>query len=350
MNRKLKLKQILNVLSPDGTQVDFAEFDSAIGKLKDGLKQKVQAKTLDDVNAQLDAFRKRVDLAPLQQAIRNLETKTEERTKNLVTILDEEVSKFETLSQGNDGLRKQEIEGATGNIDKLRFDLDSLTLQKDGEVKKITDQLASLPDYGKQIEATFSTVQARVDELSRRKYATPEEITSLTDTLEALRKDLTNRINNIPRGGGSMNRNIAIGGNVTALSPFTDINLKAGANVTITYAANQVTGYMDVTIAATGGGGGGGITRSVNTVAISTLAGSVATTDYVYLCSGTITLTLPTSVGNSNLYTVKNIGAGIVTINTTGGETIDGGSTIIMPVQFTSVDLISNNSGNWDVT
>lgn len=161
-------------------------------------------------------------------------------------------------------------------------------------------------------------------------------------------KVLPDVLKRFPKGGGSMDRQIYIGG-VDPLTRYTDINLKAGTNVTLTYANNDVTKKVDVTVSSTGGSGSG-IVRSVNSVATPTTAGSALTTDYVYLVSGTTTITLPTTVGNSNLYTIKNIGAGTVTIATTGGETIDGNVNLQMPVQFTSVDLISNNSGNWDIT
>ena len=71
----------------------------------------------------------------------------------------------------------------------------------------------------------------------------------------------------------------------------------------------------------------GGSSRSVTTVTTNTVMGASANTDYFYNASGTITLTLPTAVGNSGEYTVKNIGTGIVTIATTSGQTIDGSST-----------------------
>lgn len=175
----------------------------------------------------------------------------------------------------------------------------------------------------------------------------PGTSVTLEEVIDELRPDVLRRLSQY--GGGNANRDILIGG-ANALRPYTDINLKAGSNVTITYQANNTTKYTDVTIAATGGGGGAGITRSVNSVAVDTLAGNSTTTDYVYLVAGTTTITLPTTVGNSNLYTVKNIGAGTVTITPQGGELIDGSANLVMPVQFTSVDLISNNSGNWDIT
>lgn len=170
---------------------------------------------------------------------------------------------------------------------------------------------------------------------------------ALEEVADVLRPDILSRIN---RGSGNLNRNIAVGGNQSVLSKYTDINFIPGSNVTLSYSSNNATRFTDITIAATGGGGGGGISRSVNTVATDTAAGSAASTDYVYLASGNLTITLPTSIGNSNLYTIKNIGAGTITIATTGGDTIDGQVNLQMPVQFTSVDLVSNNSGNWDIT
>lgn len=146
-----------------------------------------------------------------------------------------------------------------------------------------------------------------------------------------------------------MNRQMLIGG-VDPLNRYTDVNYIAGSNVTITYQNNDTAKRVDITFSASGGGGGGGIVRSVNSVTTTTTAGNFSGTDYVYLASGTISINLPTSVGNSNLYTIKNIGAGTVTITPSGAETIDGNANLVMPVQFTSVDLISNNSGNWDIT
>lgn len=215
--------------------------------------------------------------------------------------------------------------------------LEGEVVQLAGELGVLYEKFNALPDHAPFLEETTTSV-SRVT----------ESTTDLAKALEELDKRLTNRVNNIQRGGGNANRSIIVGGNADTLGYFTDINLKAGTGITITYQANQTTKYTDITIASNGGGSG--ITRSIQTVAVNTVAAAVASTDYVYLASGNVTITLPTSVGNSNLYTIKNIGAGTVTIDTTGGETIDGDLTLILPLQFTSVDLISNNSGNWDIT
>lgn len=92
--------------------------------------------------------------------------------------------------------------------------------------------------------------------------------------------------------------------------------------------------------------GPSGIVRSVNTISTPTTAGATAATDYVYLVSGTTTLTLPTAVGNTNKYTVTNTGASTVTVATTSAQTIIGSSTVTLPITHMSLDFISDGS-NW---
>jgi hypothetical protein len=87
-------------------------------------------------------------------------------------------------------------------------------------------------------------------------------------------------------------------------------------------------------------------TRVITLVSAPTTLGAAARTDYVYAVSGTTTVTLPTAVGNTNLYTVKNVGSSTVTIATTSNQTIDGSTTVSLPVSNTSLDLVSNGT-NW---
>lgn len=88
-----------------------------------------------------------------------------------------------------------------------------------------------------------------------------------------------------------------------------------------------------------------GIIRTILNIATTTTGAAVASVDYTYLMTTTFTYTQPTAVGNTNRYTLKNSGVGIITINTTSSQTIDGATTIILNPEG-SVDLISNNS-NW---
>lgn len=89
--------------------------------------------------------------------------------------------------------------------------------------------------------------------------------------------------------------------------------------------------------------GGGGVSRSISSVSTDTTAGAVASTDYVYFCSGTMTLTMPTAVGNTNRYSIKNTGSDTVTVAFNGAQTGDGSATLTL-LPNVSVDLVSNNS------
>lgn len=350
MNRQ-KLKEILDILSPEGTAVDFKAFDEGVDKLKSGLKQKIQAKTLEDVNGQLARFKKGLDFEPLLIAIKDIDRNFDERIKQVASALAEEVSKFDELSKTEREENTGKLAESSGTVLSLRNELETLKTQKDKEFSDLTVALKGIPALRADNETSFNEIKARLAALEVEEEDEPDEITPIKQRVEEVRSELMSKIANTNHGDHA-NRNIAIGGNTSVLSRYTDINLKAGQNVTLTYAYNDLTKYTDVTLASSGTGGGSvtGIIRSVNTIAGNTAAGSFAGTDYVYLASGTLTLTLPTSVGNSNLYTAKNIGAGVVTIATTGGETIDGNANLVLPLQFTSVDLISNNSGNWDIT
>ncbi len=90
----------------------------------------------------------------------------------------------------------------------------------------------------------------------------------------------------------------------------------------------------------------GGINRSISSISSPVTAGATANTDYIYLVSGTTTLTLPTAVGNTNQYTITNTGTNNVTVATTSAQTIDGSTTYILDAQYYSIDVLSNGS-NW---
>lgn len=66
--------------------------------------------------------------------------------------------------------------------------------------------------------------------------------------------------------------------------------------------------------------------------------------------SNAITVTLPDATKTLNLYTVKKTDSSgyTVTVNTTSSQTIDGGSTAVIKVQYVSITFASDGS-NWNV-
>lgn len=340
--KKTRLQNLLNKLSgTDDTELGaFKVFDEEVKKLQDTLHQAIKVSTLDEVNEKIGAFKKKMDLAPLLQAFDQLKTELAERDEEKDAEFQSELEqRLEALNKSmadSDGLTDERLFEIEGEIAGTQRQLSELANRKAPEMPDFTPQI-------KEAEARVMTALSQMEQGIKAGDATEELrglITSLETALKKLRSDVMSR-----QGGGNQNRQILIG-NVDPLTRYTDINLKPGNNVTITYANNDQTKKVDVTITGTGGSG---TTRSINSISSDTTAGSTAGTDYVYLVSGTTTLTLPTAVGNANLYTVKNVGTGVVTVATTGAETIDNDSSVIMPVRYTSVDLISDTA-NWSIT
>lgn len=334
MTKKQRLQKLLKVLTPNNTLPDLKAFDAQVEILKGNLKDKIIVKTLDEVNVVLEKFKNKIDLQPLRDSLVEIETSFLEQTQALYDELDTKTQELVKADEKRAKGLKDEIAGL-----QLQITISEDTYKAD--LAKVGKSIPDLTDIETRLGEMTTELSSRVDALEE---AEPQEIKDWADTIEKLRKELMARISQI--GGGSMNRKMTFGG-VDYLTKYTDINYKAGSNVTFTIVTNDTTKMVDVTIAATGGGGG--TVRSINSISTPTTAGATAGTDYVYLVSGTTTITLPTAVGNTNLYTIKNVGVGTVTIATTSAQTIDGTATTTMPVQYTAVDLISDTA-NWNVT
>jgi len=75
-------------------------------------------------------------------------------------------------------------------------------------------------------------------------------------------------------------------------------------------------------IATTGNIQGAGLALNYRNVTSSVTVGLY---DHTVNCTGTLTVTLPTAVGNTGrVYVIKNTGNGLVTVATTSAQTIDG--------------------------
>jgi hypothetical protein len=156
---------------------------------------------------------------------------------------------------------------------------------------------------------------------------------------------------------------------VTATSPLFS-SLGATPNITIQQASGSQDGYLSsgdwttfntkepaITAGTTSQYWRGdktwqtftaGGARIIALVTADITGGTAAGTDYVYLVNQTtlVTVTLPPASSNTNSYTIKKIGTGLVNIATTAG-TIDGtASPITINVQNVSITLVTNGT-NW---
>lgn len=293
----------------------------------------------------------------------NAEVKTFEMAKKKIAeifkyldVLKEELKKNENnltdyLNQKLDILKSRMAEYRNSNLERLGVLSEEMDILKE-EIREVSQRKIEIPNYENQIGQVESKLEELISNLQEKTQDKIEEILSeskktisvLEEEIKKLRRDTMSVI--ASKAGGNMNRNILVGNNPSTLGRYTDLNIKAGANVTLTYTNNDNLKTTDLTIAAVTGGG---VTRSINTVIVSSVVAAVTSTDYVIIAGAGIQLTLPTAVGNTNLYTIKNKVASSILVNTTGGQTIDDDSNIILATQYTAVDLISDNA-NWHIT
>lgn len=74
---------------------------------------------------------------------------------------------------------------------------------------------------------------------------------------------------------------------------------------------------------------------------------TAASNDYTIDCSGTFDVSLPTAAGIAGkIYNIKNSGAGVITVNPNGAETIDGGLTAVLSTTYESITIQSTGT-NW---
>lgn len=88
-----------------------------------------------------------------------------------------------------------------------------------------------------------------------------------------------------------------------------------------------------------------------HSVVVKSSAYTATTTDEVILVNaslGSVTITLPTAVGSTHLYWVKKVDSSTntVVVNTTSLQTIDGGTSATIKVQYASITVASDGS-NW---
>lgn len=131
---------------------------------------------------------------------------------------------------------------------------------------------------------------------------------------------------------------------IAANGNFTLVSLKTGV------AGPTTTGTLKYVVCDTNGLLSNVSIPALN-VSTKTGAYNVLSTDDIILADatgGAFNVTLPTAVGVTKSLTIKRInsGANAVTINTTSSQTIDGGSTAILSIQYNSITIVSNNA-NW---
>lgn len=142
--------------------------------------------------------------------------------------------------------------------------------------------------------------------------------------------------------------NTIIGANVTGLPADLSNNV-----IIADGAGNRRINVIDngfIGLSTTTPNSGVHITTSLSLSYVSvTSVYTVLSTDYTVDCTAnTFTVSLPTATGiTGRIYVVKNSGAGTITLDPSGSETIDGASTQV--VVSGSFLMIQSNGANWIV-
>ena len=334
MKNKEKLKKILEGISFSKDKDAFMgrfQYNMSLKELKK-ITEKLDKG--DDFEKQIKAISEYVEKIR-DELSENKNTLTSELNKKL-DVLKSKMAEYRTASFGK-------LEVLSAEIDSLKED-----------IRKISNKKLEIPEFENQIKVIESNLLDIIlnfesetkDKIEDILSESKKTISNIENDLKKLRKDAMSAI--ASKGGGNMNRNILVGNNSSTLGRYTDLNVKAGSNITLSYSNNDNLKTTDLTIAATSSVAGG-TNRSISTVSVSSTLAAVASTDYVVIAGDGIKLTMPTAVSNTNLYTIKNKAASSVLVAADGAETIDGDANIILATQYVSVDLISDNA-NWHIT
>lgn len=349
MANKEKLKKIMDGLSYPESGV------KEVFKLAEKEMQKVASKLRDDAEVKTVEMAKK-KIAEVKDQVQSI--------FEYLDILKGDLQKSEgdlmgALNQNLDDLRSKMAEYRTASLDRLG----TLSAEMDGlkdDIKEISQRKVEIPNYEGQIgeiesklgdlilglkEETSGKVESILIDSKKTTSDLEKMVSALEVEIKKLRTDTMSVI--ASRGGGNMNRNILVGSNPSTLGRYGDLNIKAGANITLTYLNNDNLKTTDLTVAATGGGGG--TSRNISTVSVSSVVAATPSTDIVIIAGAGVQLTMPTAVGNTNLYTIKNTSTSSILLTPNGSEKIDTAANLILNVQYTSVDLISDNA-NWQIT
>ena len=90
---------------------------------------------------------------------------------------------------------------------------------------------------------------------------------------------------------------------------------------------------------------------SITTVNAGNSPYTATVTDYILLCdttAGSRTINLPAAT-NKILLRVKNLGSNTCTVNRNGTDTIDGGTSAALTLQYQALDVVGNGSSAWSV-
>lgn len=342
--RQLKLKELLTQLETFGKPApvknqafqlvspDF--FDTLNTQIKQGFDLSSVVSLVKEVQTQIEQSEQ--DLRnELENQIASI-PQTPDLTKDVAKLRTNFETKIKTLQDAN-ATSLQSVETKLQEfIDKENKEDLLFKVELERSLKDIrTEVISRTANRGGSMNR-----QIRVEGVDVLKRYTDINIYGVSSSVITSVDDVKKRVNiGIQGGGGSSASSIGLYTNSVLNGSQGTLNLTQGTNITV-----SDNGTGTITISASAGSVVAGITRIASVISVSSTLAAAALTDYVMFANVGIQVTLPTAISNSNLYTIKNLSVSSVLIGVSAGQTIDGSSTALLPVQYQSLDLMSNGS------
>ena len=335
MTKNEKLQKILEGLSNSNLEDSFKLVEDEVKKLTQKLRDEAEIKTVDLAKRKIKEVKDQIQL--LLDAFEKLKNDFNESEKKLSEFLNEKLGLFKNALDKVNSVSSERFQVSSDEISSLK-----------AEIAEVSQRKIKIPDFNKQIQSIEIELRKAISELKESDVS--KGFQNKFDDLEKDIKNLrSNAMSALANRGGSAHLQVNVNSSV-ASTRYADINFQQSGN--IGWSAVNDDDLKRVNIRASilvSGGSGSGITRTVSVLSVSSTLAAAATTDYVYFANVGVRLTLPTAVGNSNGYVVKNMATSSVLVSAAAGQDIDGSATVLMPTQYESLTFYSNSSV-WGVT
>ena len=255
IKNKDKWKKILNKISHSDTREAFKSV--AISKKK-----------VQELKEQIES---------IFNSIGVLKEELKENKDNISGELNEKLFVLKSTLTEYKSASLERLGGISQEISNLKKEIQAIS-QRKVEIPDFERQLTDVEgELGNAISDWKLETEDKVEEILTE---TKKTISDLEEAIKKLRADTMSAMSGRVVGGGNMNRNILVGNNPSTLGRYTDLNILAGSNVTLSYTNNDNLKTTNLTIAATGGSG---TNRNISTVNVSSVIASVNSTDYVII-------------------------------------------------------------------
>lgn len=327
MTNRSKIQKFLNKLDgkSEATLKVIADFDAGAKALRDKLETDITIVTLNEVNEKINKLRKSINMNPLLEEIENLQSEFKSYALEILKEIEDKTNEIRTTIKAKEKETEEKINSVIEENKDIKKELFTISKSNSENIKKITGELSVL----NQKLPSFANREQIAEKLKKlENWDNTEELKNYTDKT---RTELLNIIT--ARGGGQAHRQIKVGG-VDVLTKYTDINLVAGTNVTLTTANDNTDKNVDITITATGSIDGSGTANQiaywvdVDTLGALTVATYPSLTELSYVKGVTSALQTQldgkqaTLVSGTNIKTINStslLGSGDISISASPG-------------------------------